>query len=93
MPWGTFVAPSRRRKLDTLGYNVKEVAAALGVSVRTVYYALQAGKLQCHRFSAKTVRISLEQIKAWIGAGGELGRLQEVMRKLPARPPTEPPKT
>lgn len=67
MPWGPLVKP--RPPLKTIGYSTKEVAAALGLSIRTVQYAVSHKQLDAIRVSRASVRITEEALKAWLGKG------------------------
>lgn len=47
-------------------FKVKEAAKRLEVSVDTIYSLLGSGKLQCHRIGKRTIRISEDQVMAFL---------------------------
>jgi excisionase family DNA binding protein len=48
-------------------FNVKDVASHLGVSLGTVYGAIDRGELKAHRFGRKTaLRVSEESLQKYI---------------------------
>ena len=46
-------------------FTVKEIATKLTISIGTVYKAINAGDLECHRFG-KSIRISAKQLSDYL---------------------------
>jgi excisionase family DNA binding protein len=62
-------------------FNVKEVANQLGVSLGTIYGAVDRGELRAHRFGRRTaLRISEERLREYIDRCAE-------MQVAPPQPP------
>ena len=65
------VQPTYRPTLETSrNYPVKEGALCVGVSVATIWRAIQAGRLKTYRVGSRVI-ISGEQLKNWLESGGK----------------------